>query len=111
MKAKKATKFTFKKQPRETGLAAVGMPYPNTDIKLNGQIVGTIYAPTWQTSDRLWRASFMVRHKPTENDPCPFRWVIVATPFESEPAAREALNKSFGRLVRMGLYWDEEEER
>jgi hypothetical protein len=38
----KMSKLTFKKQPAETGLAAVGAGTPSIDIRLDGELVGVI---------------------------------------------------------------------
>lgn len=109
MRTKTATKFTFKKQPRETGLRSIGTPYPDTDIKLNGVVVGMIEAPNWSTKDNKWRASLMVRQEPTEKDPCNFRWVRVMVAFDDEPSARRILNEHFDQLFKLGLYTESEE--
>ena len=104
MRTKQATKFTFKKQPGETGLRSIGNSYPNTDIKLKGLVVGTIDAPTWNTADNKWRASFMVCQEPTAKDPCNFRWVRVLLAFDDERSARRILNEHFEQLLNLGLY-------
>ena len=45
-------KFTFRKDARPTGLASVGSPYPNTDIKMNKQKIGYISGPNWRTQNK-----------------------------------------------------------
>jgi|GEM_PF-4184558 len=55
-----AAKLTFKKQPRETGLRAVGYSSQSIDVKLNKKTFGTINAPNWQTADNLYGVSIMV---------------------------------------------------
>lgn len=47
-------KITFKKHAKETGLRAIGYSHQDVDIKFDGQLVGWISAPTWQTKDRKW---------------------------------------------------------
>lgn len=81
-------KFTFKKQPKETGLRAVGHPYPCVDIKLDGKVVGTIYAPNWQLKG--WRPALMVYIADSEN--CNWSWWQPKKVFETEQEARDWLN-------------------
>ena len=68
-------KFTFKKQPRETGLRAVGKPYPDTDIKVNKKRVGYISAPNWQTKSYAWLVRFAVKKESTIDNPAGFKGV------------------------------------
>jgi hypothetical protein len=53
-------KFTFKKHARSTGLAGVGNPYQNVDIKLNKKVCGAITAPNWRTKDNKWTVGVTV---------------------------------------------------
>lgn len=84
------SKFTFRKQPLTTGLAGVGNPRPDTDIKLGGKWCGTIRAPNWATKDGKWGAGLMVIDEAEEN--CGWRWVFFAARFNEEPEARAWLN-------------------
>lgn len=76
-------KITFKKEKPETGLAAIGNPYPNTQIKVDGKQVGYIYAPTWSITDRKWKVSLAVKEGDTR-----WKWIFVKTRFDTEPDAR-----------------------
>jgi hypothetical protein len=104
-----ATRFTFKKEPRETGLAGTVRPYPNTQIKLAGKTVGTIYAPNRVASDK-WSVGFMVEKEPTPTNPCPFAWKTLKRRFDSEPEAREFVQSNAAELIAWGLYGHEEQE-
>ena len=94
-----AKKFTFKKQPRETGLAAVGNPHPDTDIKHNKMLVGTISAPHWQSPDNLWRIRFMVAEEGGDNPNCDWKWIQLKKKFDSEPEAREFLKERAEQIL------------
>lgn len=112
----KKEKFTFKKQPRETGLAAVGNPNPNTDIKHDKKIVGYIASPNWQTPDNQWRIRLMVEdvgdlevgdglRMPSSG----WKWITLKKTFNTEPEARDFLNKHVDAILAKGLYHDDEE--
>lgn len=102
-----ATKFTFKKQKKETGLAGVGHPYPDTTIKLDKMQVGYISAPSWSSKDDLWRVHFTQKD---ENEKCGFKWVTLKATFTEEPLAREFLNKNFDQLITLNLFQMEPDE-
>lgn len=91
-----ALKFSFKKEPRETGLAAVGNPYPNTQIKLDKQQVGYISAPTWQTKDRMWGVHFAVE----KDGGCGWHWIHVKRRFDSEPESREWIKQNAEKVQK-----------
>lgn len=78
-------KFTFKKQPRETGLAGVAHPYPNTDIKAGSKVVGEIVAPTWRTPDNKWHITLSVKDEDRLRllDPDTVDWACRFTPVEA----------------------------
>ncbi len=97
-------KFTFKKEPRETGLRSFGHPYPNTIIKLNKKKVGTIRAPSYMTKDGKWVIAFTHSVTPTEKYPCPFTWYEVSERFESETDAREYIKKNAQELLKMNFH-------
>jgi hypothetical protein len=67
-------KFTFRKQPRETGLRSVGHPHPSTEIKYGGREVGLIQAPYFGTPDHKWGVGLMVKEAASEN--CPWGWIF-----------------------------------
>lgn len=82
--------LSFKKEPRETGLASVSHPYPDTIIKLAGREVGRISGPrpTSLGGSPDWRIHIMIKHQPTEADPAPFKSLAFKATFASEPEAR-----------------------
>lgn len=94
-------KITFKKEKKETGLSGVGNPRPNTQIKMDGLVVGLIAAPNWRTKTDLWSVRLAKVQEPTDSDPAPFRWVSLAKKFESESNAREYIKD--GVLKRLGF--------
>lgn len=97
-----ATNFTFKKEPRETGLAAVGAGDPNTIIKLEKQQVGLIVGPNWRSKDELWRIQLTVVDEKELN--CGWKWVTLKAKFETEPEARVYLKENFDRVCALGLH-------
>lgn len=96
-------KFTFKKEKSETGLRAVGNPYPDTLIRISkGKHVGSIVAPNWQTEDNLWRIRLLVKD---DDSNAGFRWVRLVAKFETEPEARAFLNSKYAELrAKYDLY-------
>lgn len=82
--------LSFKKEPREIGLAAVSHPYPDTIIKLDGRETGRIYGPRPKLlgGGPDWLIQVMIKRQPTEADPAPFKWLIFKAKFASEPEAR-----------------------
>ena len=81
------SKFTYRRQPRETGLRGIVEPRPKTDIKLNKLIVGYINPPSRYNGDK-WNITIAVK---TEGQ-CPFRWAQFKTKFDSEEEARKWLD-------------------
>lgn len=92
----KMPKFTFRKEPRETGLSAVGRPYPSTEIKLGGKVVGRIAAPYHGTPGRKWGLGLIVADPDGEN--CPWRWAFFNARFDDEPSARAWLMQHQAKL-------------
>lgn len=90
-------KFTFKREHRITGLAGVGYPHQDVQIKLNKKIVGRIDAPNWQTSDDLWSVRFMVGD--IEN----WKWVTLKQRFEDAEVAKQYLLRHQERIQRQSL--------
>ena len=97
-------KFTFKKQPRETGLSAVGSPYSSVDIKLDGKEVGYISAPNWQTKDAKWGVRFKVKKEPSQAEPSPWRWFVVKDRFDDEAQARQFVLDKANAIIKLNLY-------
>jgi hypothetical protein len=52
-KQKAKPKFTFKLQPKATGLSAVGNTRQSADIKFEKEVCGIIAAPNWQSNYSL----------------------------------------------------------
>jgi hypothetical protein len=98
--------LSFKKQPRETGLRAVGNPYPNTTIRLDGLQVGQIIAPFARSlgGDSQWKVSLM--EKRGEDN---FDWVTFKARFESEADARAWVIDKWDILAKRPLYQMEAE--
>lgn len=102
-------KFTFKKDAAETGLAAVGRPYPNTFIKLGGKKVGVIAAPIWSSPDKLWRVQLMVNKTVTDDNPnCSWKWRVLKMKFETEPEARAFIQQNAADLQKLNLREDDD---
>ena len=98
-------KFTFKKEPKQTGVAGVANPYPETAIKLGGKQVGQICPPTWRNSSTEWRVSFAILD-PAQD--CGWRWVTFKKRFDSEPEARVWIQANAEALIAKGLHRFEE---
>jgi hypothetical protein len=98
--SKSVGKFTFKKADRETGLRSVGNPYPSTDIKLGGKVVGHINPPSWRSRDHKW--GIVLAIKCDENPG--WIWRNLKKRFDSEPEAREFLKSNSLKLIGLGLY-------
>ena len=93
----KARKFTFKKQPKETGLAAIGHPYPDVDIKLKKLVIGYIDAPTHLTLDSKWR----IRLKVVNVNMTPgWQWITLKGVFDTEKEARTFLQLHTDEILR-----------
>ena len=95
-------KFTFKKEPYERGLSSIGAGTPSTQIKFKGVEIGYI------RRNDYWNYNF--RHQdplkiPKENkwqvhiqkedseQKSGWKWVTFSKLFETEPEAREYVNK------------------
>ena len=99
-------KFTFKKEPRETGLMSVGRPWQSVAIKLGGKEVGIIHAPDWQTKDGKWSISMMVV-RDTGNPNCDWTWVRIKQRFDDEASSRQWVKDNADRLVALKLHQEE----
>jgi hypothetical protein len=108
MTRKKPKRFTFKKEPRETGLRAVGHPYQGVNIKLAGKNVGFIYPPSWNSKRDEWKVSLMIRREPTAEWASDFTWANVKTLFKTEQEARDYLQANFEKIVLWDLHSVEE---
>lgn len=101
-----ADKFTFKKQKRETGLSGVGYPNPNTDIKFNKKVCGTICAPNWQTEDHKWRIRLAVMKPEGMSENCDWKWISFKARFDTEQQAREWLQQNVDSLLKKYQFHD-----
>jgi hypothetical protein len=92
-------KVTFKKQPKMTGIAAIGYPYQSVDIKLNGKIFGIINSPNWQTIDNTWSVGIMVyKTEPDKNPNCDWKWLYFSKKFNTEDEAREFVESNIEEM-------------
>lgn len=82
------SKLTFKRGPKPTGIAAVGDPYASVDIKLNGQEVGSIHPPNWQSTEHLWRVWVRVADTASDRSNA-WKNVCFKAKFASEQEARD----------------------
>jgi hypothetical protein len=75
-------KFTFKKDPKITGLASVGHQ-EGVDIKYRGRKVGRIDAPQWNIKTRQWKISFtaLKMYKLAEGENCKWYWIVLKRGF------------------------------
>ena len=89
-------RFTFKKDPRQTGLASVGYPDPDTVIKHDGRMVGVICAPNWQGPDNKWSVCL---YAPAADSVCGWKVLRMKKRFDTEPEARAALQASADTLI------------
>lgn len=87
-------KVTFKKRPRQTGLARVAEPYSSTDIKVKGVEIGYIAPPHRTDPAYLWTVRFKV-HDP-EGENCKWRWATMKARHATEPDAREWVLANIG---------------
>jgi len=88
-------RLTFKKDKRETGLRAVGNGNPDVNIKADGEIVGLINGPTWQTKDGKFSISLVVDKEIVPNDPAGFQWVTLKARFDAETEARDFVKRNW----------------
>lgn len=89
------TGFTFKREPRETGLRNVANPYPAVQIKLAGKRVGLIRGPNPNSGHDGWKASFMVK-----SDTHPgWKWIRMAHEDATEADARAWLQRQADNIA------------
>ena len=94
-----AGKLTFKREARETGLASVGKPHPDVQIKHGGKQVGCIAAPTWQTTDNKWAVRLAIV-LPSGG----WEWFRCKERHDSEVAAREWVKAHEAQILGMKLH-------
>jgi hypothetical protein len=94
-------KLSFKKEPKETGLSAIGNSYPRTKIKIDGKIIGEIVPPNWQSVHDVWVVRFTINKKDINEDGnpnCSWRWVQLKSKFNNEESAREFLKENKDKI-------------
>jgi len=89
-------KLTFKKHPKETGLAAVGNRRQCVDIKMDKKIIGLIAAPNWSTEDQKYGVSVAVESSDS------WKWLFCKKRCETEQQARELAPKFVEYLISKG---------
>ena len=90
--------FTFRKEPRETGLSSIANPNPSTKVKLNGKVVGMIAAPS-RFGESKWAPRITIKKEITTDSPCPWKWIFFKAKFDTEPEAREWFKKNEAVLL------------
>lgn len=89
-------KVTFKKHPRETGLAAVGHSQQSVDIKFNKKKFGLINAPNWSTKDNKWGVSITIKDP---NQKAGWCWIFFKVRHENEQAARDWITANYEKIA------------
>ncbi len=105
-------KLTFKKHKRITGLAGVGYPYQNVDMKINGKIFGTIHSPNWNSTDNKWRITVsIIKNNIMEdgNPNCNWMNILLKMKFEDENSAREWMKSHIDKIInKWNLHYGED---
>ena len=97
-------RITFKRHRRETGLAGIGHPHPNVDIKVDGKVVGQIAGPCWSSEDNLWVVSVMVENGGG------WDWRKFKSRYIDEASARAAVTLNLSKIAeRYILHHDEDD--
>lgn len=98
-------KFTFRKQPRITGLAGVGYPKQSIDIKLHNRRIGTIYAPNWRNDNwEIWLSVFKKDINEDDNPNCEWSNINLGFVSFSEDEAKDFLQKNIDKILKYNLY-------
>lgn len=101
--------ITFKREPKETGLYAIGNSTPGVNIKYNKKWFGYITPPSWQHHG--WDVSFMVYKDnimEDKNPNCDWKWVYIKQKFETEEEARQYMKDHEKEITAMNLRFSEE---
>lgn len=97
----KKIKLSFRKEPRETGLAGVVNPVPPTQIKVDGKIIGSIIPPSYRDPEYLWKVSFMVmKSEPDGNPNCDWKHIYLKKKFSEESEAREHIKQIIDEIMK-----------
>lgn len=94
MKIDKNTNLRFAKEPKETGLYAVGHPNSTTNIKINGKIAGSIVPPSWNSKHTNWVIRIAIEEDGT------WRWVQFKQQFETEPEGRKFVIDNISGILK-----------
>lgn len=87
-------KLSFKKQPKETGLAGVGYPYQSVLIKADKLEVGLISAPNWRSKDSLWTIRLAKKKDHS------FVWITLKFKGENEDECRQYLKDNWEAICK-----------
>lgn len=92
--------ITFKKQPKEKGLASVGSPNQSIDCKINKKTFGMICAPNWQTKDNKWSVGIMIIKPAVDNNPnCNWKWIHFTKSFDEPEQAKIWLQENIDKIT------------
>lgn len=96
--------FSFKKQPRETGLRSVANPYPTTDIRLEPgkRFIGHIVPPNFWDKHSDWHVTVCVKD---EKSHCGWTWKIFKARHSSEPHARAWIKNNEAELLKIDFHF------
>jgi hypothetical protein len=101
---------TFKKHPRQTGLAGMGAA-DFIDIKLRKKVIGQIISPSPLGRDH-WRIGFQIVKKDIMEDGnpnCPWRWFWVKNDATDEESARSFVRLNFDRVAFVYKFWSHDD--
>lgn len=89
------SKFTFKREPRLTGLAGIASPHADVQIKLAGEQIGILRGPNPHASHMGWKASFAIKADAHPG----WVWVRMAHEDASEDEARAWLQRQADNII------------
>ncbi len=92
--------LTFKRGPKQTGLAAVGEPYASVEVKWDNKKIGSITGPTWTTKDNKWSVGFTVKTDELEEHPSGWKWIFMKARFDNEDEARQFVKDNIGTIMQ-----------
>lgn len=88
--------ITFKNQPKQTGLAAIGNPYADIDIKCNKKVFGMIVAPNWRSQNKnQWRITITVKE---ENNSEKWKWATFKQIFNNADDAKKWIKENYEKI-------------
>lgn len=87
-------RVTFKKNPKETGLAGVADPYQGADIKVDGKICGYISPISWQKDS--FRIYLAVK---SDKEHCGWRNVKLKSEFQTYDECKAFVKENLERIV------------